>query len=264
MTKLPLNLLLLGDAADGDFKAIVEDVRAAVDSDALRMAVDLPALQRLIAIERWFPDLIVVLLAWPDEFSEAEVYELLALCPLARVVCCFGPWCDSDGRTRTIWPLAVRIPLADSPARLARELALFEDQESPDRPLPMTASRAEIFASDFQPLQRQQQSLAVAAVVSPDRHFCQMLESTLTTAGVQICKVSESDRAACIIFDADLWNAERQSALETICRARSTAKFVAATGFLRPDLDAALRRAGADEVWSKVSPLQQLASHLRR
>jgi hypothetical protein len=91
------------------------------------------------------PDLAVICQHWPDEFTPREVRELLKAFPLARLVCCYGPWCASDGRTRDVWPLAVRVPAALSARRIDLELEVLQGSRAP---LPLTASRDEIFLFD--------------------------------------------------------------------------------------------------------------------
>ncbi len=94
-------------------------------------------------LEGPIPELVVVLERWPDEFTRPEVEALLARWPLARLVCVSGPWCDSAGRTRDIWPTAVRVPALEARERLCREceaLAAFTP------PPPVTSSRTEAFA----------------------------------------------------------------------------------------------------------------------
>ncbi len=65
---------------------------------------------------------------------------MIGLYPLARLVCCYGPWCASDGRTRDIWPLAVRVPVDAAAERIRRELEVLSGRR---QPLPLTASRDE-------------------------------------------------------------------------------------------------------------------------
>lgn len=89
-------------------------------------------------------DLIVACQSWSDEYTAGEVAALLSAAPLARVLCVYGRWCDSDGRTRDIWPLAVRVPAAEFEVRLRRELTVLQGTVPP---LPLTAARGEIFAS---------------------------------------------------------------------------------------------------------------------
>src|SRR5258708_1025798 len=68
-------------------------------------AKDVRSLSREFANDE-FPELIVVFQSWSDQYSASEVDELLAFAPLARVVVCYGAWCESDGRNRQIWPMS--------------------------------------------------------------------------------------------------------------------------------------------------------------
>jgi hypothetical protein len=92
-----------------------------------------------------FPDLVVVCQHWPDEYTDRDVRRLIGLFPLARVSCCYGPWCASDGRSRDIWPLSLRVPVELAPERIRRELDVLAGRR---RPLPLTASRDEVFLFD--------------------------------------------------------------------------------------------------------------------
>jgi hypothetical protein len=250
MNESPLNVLVLGNR-----DLLPQGAR----SLATRTAADFATLRQFIGDEGWFPDLVVVVQDWPDQFSQIDVDDLLRLCPLARIVCCFGPWCDSDGRTRSIWPLAVRVPIVAAEGRLAKELSLLAHHETACRPLPLTASRAEIFEFDFKPLAARGPTPSRGAVISPDGRFRQMLKSVLSAWGLQSCEADDVDPPGVIVFDADPWDVDRQTALRMTRSAHPRAKLVACAGFPRPDLDAALRRSGADAVWFKLAPLDELA-----
>jgi hypothetical protein len=266
MTPSPRNVLLLGDPALDDFTPAVETIRRLVPGERVREASGVLDLAAFVGAQAWHPDLVVVLQSWPDQFSEHDVHKLLALCPLARIVCCFGPWCDSDGRTRSVWPLAVRVPVAAARGRLARELALLENHDDPSAPLPLTASRAEIFENDYSaPADNSVERPAAirTAVISPDRPFGQMLEAAARNWGHRIHESSRGGAPDVIFFDADLWDAERMIILGSIREAYPQARLVACVGFPRPDLDAVLRDKGADDVWCKLSPLADLRNRAR-
>ena len=98
------------------------------------------------ADESWSPALVIVCQSWPDELSANDVAESLGRWPLAQWVCCYGRWCDSDGRTRTIWPISVRVPISDAIQRLNRVWNVIHRSNA--TPLPLTASRDETFAFD--------------------------------------------------------------------------------------------------------------------
>lgn len=88
------------------------------------------------------PQLILILQHWPDEFSEAEVQALFAMFPLTRIICCYGPWCQSDGRNRKYWPASVRVPLSEVTFRIDAEVEVILGLRSP---LEKTAGLDEVF-----------------------------------------------------------------------------------------------------------------------
>ncbi len=92
------------------------------------------------------PDLIIVCQSWPDEFPATEVTMALGRWPVALWVCCYGAWCASDGRTRSIWPISVRVPVDEAENRLHHVWRVLTEQR--DEPLPLTASRDEAFEFD--------------------------------------------------------------------------------------------------------------------
>jgi hypothetical protein len=266
MTERPLSVLLLGDCEAGDFRSLVEIIRGLRRTADVRQANDFAGLRQLVEVDAWHPDLVVVLQAWPDEFSELDVHELIALCSLARIVCCFGPWCDSDGRTRSIWPLAVRVPVAAAGGRLAREWSLLDDRGAQSAALPLTAARSEIFEFDFgqwRGLAPPQQERSVA-VISPDRSWEGMIEEAVRASGFQIHGPQSGECPAVVIFDADPWNADRALALQAVRAADGDARITAAVGFPRPDLTSELLESGANDVWFKLAPLGELIDAIGR
>jgi len=92
------------------------------------------------------PDLVIVCQSWPDEFPMADVTTALGRWPLAIWVCCYGAWCASDGRTRSIWPISVRVPVDEAECRLNHVWRVLTEQRG--EPLPLTASRDEAFEFD--------------------------------------------------------------------------------------------------------------------
>lgn len=88
-------------------------------------------------------DLWIVCQSWPDEFSLGNIGRILNGAATARLVCVYGEWCASDGRTRDLWPLAIRVPVHEFAARLRFELDVIAGRAAP---LPLTAARDECFA----------------------------------------------------------------------------------------------------------------------
>jgi len=253
-----LNLLLLGDSELDDFRPVVQFLHSHGAIKTERRTADVSGLRQTIERDGWYPDLVVACEAWPDRFSEAAVLELLALCPLARIVCCFGPWCDSAGRTRSIWPLALRVPVAASQPRIEREIAMLENDRSPSRPLPLTASRAEIFEFDFGPSEISTPPGTTAKVVSPDRRWREMLQAALAKHGCRVDYAGDSSAADVVLYDADPWDAVRETDLSLVHTKHPQARLIACAGFPRSDFYANLLRAGAHEIWFKLAPLDEL------
>ncbi len=262
MSDSSLKLTILGYPELEEFRPVFQFLQNHSGVGTVQTAADVSALRSLVSGENQCPDFIVVCEAWPDQFSEPEVIEILRLCPLARIVCCFGPWCDSSGRTRSIWPLAVRTPAAAAQMRLTRELAMLEDQQSTARVLPLTASRAEIFEFDYGALPVRAATIAAARVISPDRRWQEMLQAALTRQGCRVFAADASSDLDAVVYDADPWDAGREADLRSVRAAHPQARLVACIGFPRCDLDAGLRQAGADEVYFKLAPLQRLVDEL--
>ncbi len=281
------NVLLLGDGADPEFDSVVTFLRGSVPHARIQEAADLPAARRGRPISALLPDLVVVCQSWSNQFSAAEIRDLLTWLPLARIVCCYGAWCDSDGRTCDHWPLAVRVAAIDGPYLLSAELAAFhranansarspvkihgaDDPVPTQRPLlPWTASRTEIYQSRFPVCAMSNRPIdgLRIGVLSPDRAWRQMMEHFLTTSGGVISRVgednSEDTQISALFYDADPSDPRQIAELIDLKTRSHDLYVVAAIGFLRVDLDERLRRAGADATWAKLSPLTQLIELLQ-
>lgn len=139
-----IRVLLLGASSADDARPIRDALAAAQHAD-VRSAESVPAAIHLISQSGWHPDLLVACQQWSHEYTSGEVVDLLRLLPITRIVCCYGPWCGSDGRSGTAWPLPCRVPLAEAAERIARELEVISGRR---RSLPLTATRDETFAFD--------------------------------------------------------------------------------------------------------------------
>jgi CheY-like chemotaxis protein len=71
---------------------------------------------------------VIVVQSTPDEYTADEVNALIGEFPQARILSAYGPWCVSDGRTRSIWPEACRLPLTSVPAMLRAEQSCFRQR----------------------------------------------------------------------------------------------------------------------------------------
>jgi hypothetical protein len=142
----PFSLLVVGDLFAPDMQKVERRVEElARGSVEIRIFPNVAEALANASASGWHPDLVIVCQQWPDEYTTAEVRQMLGAFPLARLICCYGPWCASDGRTRDVWPLSIRVPAESSARRIDLELAVLTDLR---RPLPLTASRDEIFLFD--------------------------------------------------------------------------------------------------------------------
>lgn len=156
-------VLVIGDVFSPAMEPARRSLRSLLaDGSDVRLTADIPGAPRTsVGLDQaaarsahardsageWFPQLVLVCQQWPDEFAENDVWRLIGLYPLARLVCCYGPWCESDGRTRETWPLSVRVPVRSVADRIRRELDVITGLV---RPLPLTASRDEVFLFEAQ------------------------------------------------------------------------------------------------------------------
>ena len=154
-----------------------------------------------------FPDLIIVLQSWSNEFSVGDVDSLFSFAPLARVVVCYGTWCESDGRNFSRWPISVRVPVWSAISRLEREWQIVQTNYEMV-PLPLSASREEVFASDHQSIfiQLKPQSFIID---SPDADYREFLYETLVNLGFSY----DTEVPAILLFDGDPWDQNRARAL---------------------------------------------------
>lgn len=205
-------------------------------------------------------DLLIVIQQWPDEYTSADVSRLLALMPLSRLVCCYGPWCESDGRNRDIWPLAARVPQRDAEARIRLELSVLRGQLAP---LPLTAGRDEIFAFSVSGnAPPSATSPTPTAVVSPDSSYRWSLINALGESHRALEPTGASVPPQAVLWDADPWNGTTAERLAAFCDENPTAAVVALTSDSHYN-EAALRFCGADVVTPKTRAFTEMAEQLQ-
>ena len=144
-TKRPL-VLVLGDWDRAEMARVKRWIERLGASAEVRHQVRLTEQEIAGEFHERSPDLVVVCQSWPDEFPASEVSAALGRWPLTLWVCCYGAWCDSDGRTRSIWPISVRASVAEAESRLNHVWRIIVQHDG--EPLPLTASRDEAFEFD--------------------------------------------------------------------------------------------------------------------
>ncbi len=257
-----LNVRLVGDAAGQEFDAIRTALERDVAGAALDFYQDLPAC--LAADGTRPPDLVVMLQNHPDEYVTGDVAALMSRFPLARLICCYDAWCDSDGRTRSIWPLAARTPIWNALGRIERELTLVLGQVR-DRPLPLTASRAEIFEAEYLPPRRLEPAQGLIGVVSRDHAWQKTFELLLAAAGQNVAvNVTSGDSRGVrlLLWDADPWCEDQAMSLRHMRSRYPHADIAACVGFPRRDLADELRALGVARVVCKLAPISEIVRQL--
>jgi hypothetical protein len=259
-TDRDVRVLVLGDDSSPEMRPIHDAVRHVVPVERLRFTRDIAAaISPVSPRDEWFPDLIVVCQNWPDEFTAADVRDLLTTFALSRLVCCYSPWCESDGRSRNVWPIGSRIPVSQAPRRIHREYNSLRTGRTGEL-LPLTASRDEVFEFEYAvPTPRRMTKPDLTVVVdSPDSSLRRMLVAACATAGWQIDPKREGDRSRLVLWDADPWSPSRRQSLIHL-RDRSPATLVVAVaGLPSADLVDEMLTAGADRIVPKLAPLEQL------
>jgi hypothetical protein len=250
---MPISLLTVGQTDRAEARPLTEWLSATLQATDTKHFAELSTALRDASTAGWVPDLIVIVQCWPDEFSATEIASLFALAPLARIVVAYGAWCESDGRNRNLWPLAVRVPLSGAAARIEREWRLLHAADGIE-PLPASASREEVFAADHRP-PAETSSPQTILVVSPDRAYWHYLNELLASAGHIVCRAeapSPGSRPTTIVFDADPWDEARSDQLQLLLEQNPTVKAIALMSLPNPEHESALAALGAITVLSKL------------
>ncbi len=136
-----------------DLQALAQDPRLQVTcrEDWYAFVAEQAAAVQLPGEQEWeeSPELILVAQTWSEAQSAAEIQRLQDRFPLARMVCVYGPLCESDGRTRQAWPGALRVPKRKLGWRLEQEIRVLRGESAP---LPWTATREEIVRYELRAL----------------------------------------------------------------------------------------------------------------
>ena len=254
MDQYALRILLIGLPAPGRLdaaKSAVDDLCAEPEFDA---AHSISGFQNSWSPVEMPPDLILVFQDWPEQFTREEADWLLSTYSTSRIICGYSGWCESDGRTRTTWPHAVRVPQQRLTDRLRQEIQVVTGHRAP---LPLTASRRERFLFDHESAQvLPDDSQYAIRIVTPDR----VLNETLT-AFLVVTRPSD-DPPDVIFFDVDPWCAQTQAELRGFARHYPQARLIALAGY--PDhvpVDD-ITESGASAVLPKLMTAGQLADLL--
>lgn len=127
--------------------------------------------------------LTVVLQSYSDQYTASSINQLIGQTLFQRLLCCYGAWCESDGRNRALWPDALRVPVRLAQSMIELELPGVGAEADP---IPPTAARDEIFAHRLidAPLDQDFRELN-AAIIGPDRIIRRTTNATLKELGLR-------------------------------------------------------------------------------
>ena len=135
------SVALIGNTASAEFAPLLSWLQDKQPSIALATSADILAWESVSGAQQEYT-LTLVLQSFSDQFAPQEADRLIGATFFSGLMCCFGLWCEGDGRTRSIWPESVRVPLRDAKQVIQEE---FDRLQSGHCLLPPTAARDEIF-----------------------------------------------------------------------------------------------------------------------
>lgn len=229
-----------------------------------------PSIPEFLAADvRETPDIILVWQSWPDEYPADQVLDLLARSPLATVLCVYGSWCESDGRTRAHWPPAMRVPVWQAGMRLQREAAArrvtadtaasMSTSTYPSLPLPWTASREEVWLRDHQhPAMDDALAGVTCAIHSSDRAYRQMLAELLQSYGAHVNRwnpaATPPEFSHTLLVDLDPFTAAQRALLEQLSQSDDEPPIVGLSSWIDPDFVADCTAIGVTAIVPKLDP----------
>lgn len=259
-------VLLIGECQSPQFdgalsKGQTADILESVDS---RNVQSLPDAVSLVRTGELIPDLVVSYQSIPDEYSAADIDQLIGMLPLSRFVVAFSPWCESIGRTEQRWPSAWSVPLAHAAARIRLELQQLADDLPPRL---ATTSRDEAFATLAAGSLEQTNHLGrgmSARVISADVSIKECFESIAISLGFEILDTDSESRATTVhILVAPFIDGKTFRRIQHLHESNSTATIIVASDMATPGETMALREAGAAAVTSQLRFTEDLVDQLR-
>ncbi|MCA9058029.1 MAG: hypothetical protein KDA85_06000 [Planctomycetaceae bacterium] len=184
------DVVLAGDVDAAEFQPLVRWLRHQPTLRLTGQFSELGALLRSTDADVRRTEFVIVLQSRSDQFPKTEADQLTARLWHGTLICGLGAWCESDGRTRSIWPVAATVPIRFAQSVIQLELLRSSCvRES----LPPTASGEEVFSDrcDDESLWTLPASLEgmQALVVSPDRIWRQTVVQLGDAVGLRCLTV---------------------------------------------------------------------------
>lgn len=241
--------------------SVWREIRPRIERELATWEVrEFPKLTDLIdAVETngFFADLVIVCQSWRDEYATEEVKAGLASLPVARWICIVGPWCESEGRHGSRWPLAIRVPFYSWPTRFANEIAVVQGQLPA---LAITAAREEAFAFDRQaPLPKCMGHLT-ALILGPDREWNTWMQDLCRTGGLDCIQDNSGTSPDLLILDLDPVTESTPAKIQSLRAQYPQSQSVGCLGLINPEDREEFQNVGVAVILSKLTPAAELLS----
>lgn len=251
-------VLILAGIDSPELGSITADLADLLPESPVVQVSDVRTASERITHRNLHPELLIVAQSAPDEFTRQDVVELFRLAPLARWICCYSSWCESDGRNRDIWPPGSRVPFHGFRARLMREIQVLNGMRPP---LPLTASRDEVFEFDAVGIPKSGTRRRVE-VDSPDPELKTWLFDLIKSAGhlpVQGTAATLAGIPDVVFRDLDPCSGQVSSEPRRVVHADGPRPVVIGLmGLPHPEDAKCATSAGCDKLLSKLAPLEEL------
>jgi hypothetical protein len=262
-----MRLLVVGLTESAEMQPLSAALSGVTSLMKIDLVPDVDAAVDFASVRGLYPDLMIVCQHWPDEYTTSDVRQLVACVPMARLLCCYGPWCESDGRNRETWPAGARIPAMIVESRLRGEIDVLLGRRPP---LPLTASRDETF--DFNLCNhdsKKAHSPRTIQIRTPDRELERWLGELVTAAEHEYASATaegtQNIATDVILWDLDPWDARRlasefrqiQSAFDSEGEAPA---IIGLMGLPYPEDLVAARSLGMKTILHKLAPSNEIVA----
>ena len=252
----PKCVLIVGNDQTSEMQSALDSVHEICQDAQILSCASLEKIPNEVAI----PDLILICQNWPDEFGPRSLSDLVSRFPISRFICCYSVWCEADGRTRTLWPLGIRVPVRCVSTRLQLEWEIIKGSRSA---FPLTVGRDEIFefeAADDSLRLNTETRTSLIQVESGDRAYQEMLEERIVAWEGRIASTIHDEPIDLLMIDLDPW----ETSVKQLEARTFATPVIGVMGLAHPETIIAAKLLGIDAVVCKVAPEQELFQALNR
>jgi CheY-like chemotaxis protein len=269
MVSVSLPVLIVGPHEQSEFRRPVDDLlgRGALWAGDIRGALEMFA-------SGYSPALVVVLQAWPGQFSSSNFDELRRVCPLARIVRVLGPWMEGELRTGRPVPGTIRVYWHEAPAFIDCQLQHLATGGLSAWTLPVTANEQDrlIAKLDGEAMAARQTETAPMLTKSMAIHAkhletAESLMELCNACGWRGQRLREIEPALVNSFDAVILDSSRgrlgaEAVLSKLRSIGASPPTLVLVGFSRQDEIDQLQSAGAAAVLRKPFSIEEFKWHV--